>query len=548
MPARPDPSTRSQSTNRGVVYTPNPTTRLDAATRAATWARTADRPWDVIVVGGGITGAGCALDAAARGLRTLLVERVDLAAGTSRWSSKLVHGGLRYLAKGDLAIAHESALERHYLMTAIAPHLVTPLATIVPLDTRTGRAMGALAEVGIRLGDALRLGVRTPGALLPRPRRISRREVQVHLPGIQPDGLRGGLLYFDGQLEDDARLVVAVARTAAGLGAEVLTHCAATELTERSVRLTDEFTGESVVAEGVVVNATGVWVGEYAAQLAVTPSRGSHVVVRSDLLGDPRAVLTVPVPGHFGRYVFALPQPGGLTYIGLTDEPAPGADGVAPEVPEADIDFLLGTINAALARPLTRADVIGQFAGLRPLVSRVAPEEAGAPAAAIDSADVSRKHLLIDEPGEPITIAGGKLTTYRRMAQDAIDAVTRRLGHGAPCVTTTLPLVGAAPARDLAGLDAPRPLVRRYGLEAQAVWDLRHEADWLAEPVVPGRHTLGVELLWGALAEGALTPEDLVERRTRLAIVDADREPALAAARRALDLARSSGLAHSSSA
>ena len=528
---------------------------LTAATRAATWARVADTPWDVIVVGGGITGAGCALDAATRGLRTLLVERVDLAAGTSRWSSKLVHGGLRYLAKGDVAIAWESATERHHLMTRIAPHLVRPVPTIVPLDDATGVAMGVLAEAGIRLADVLRLGARTSGDLLPVPRRISRREVLVHVPGVRPEGLRGGVLYFDGQLEDDARLVTAVARTAAGHGAHVLTHCAARDLTDTGVTLTDELTGESVRARGWVVNATGVWVGEHAPGLTVTPSRGSHLVVPSAVLGHPRAVLTAPVPGHFGRYVFAMPQPDGLTFVGLTDEEAPGVDGVAPPVPEADVDFLLATMSRALARPLTRGDVVGSFAGLRPLVTRATPDgvQQGAPrrGSAASTADVSRTHLLLAEPGEPVTIAGGKLTTYRRMARDAVDAVVARacVSSGVPsaspvrvltapvCRTPSVPLVGAASPAALARVDAPARLVRRYGTEAPQVWALRGRGAWLADPVVPGRPTLGVELLWGVLAEGALTAEDLVERRTRLALVDADRPRALEVAQDVLELA-----------
>ena len=317
-------------------------TVIDARTREAALDRLGAQRYDVVVVGGGVTGAGVALDAASRGLRTALVERVDLAAGTSRWSSKLVHGGLRYLAKGDIAIAWESAVERHHLLTAIAPHLIHPIATLLPLDEGTSPAMGALAETGIRFADTLRMVRRTPARLLPRPRRVSAQDALLLTPSIDPDGLRGAIVYWDGQLEDDARLVTAIARTAAAHGADVVTHAAASEVREDALTVTDERTGRSIdVRARVVVSATGVWAGDLEPQLAVTPSRGTHLVVRSSALGDLRAQLTVPVPDHFGRYVFAMPQTGGLTYIGLTDDPAPGVDGIAPPVPEEDVDLSL---------------------------------------------------------------------------------------------------------------------------------------------------------------------------------------------------------------
>ena len=346
---------------------------LDRATRERALHRLTDRRYDVLVVGGGVTGAGVALDAASRGLHTALVERVDLAAGTSRWSSKLVHGGLRYLAKGDLRIAAESAHERHALATTIAPHLVRPLATIVPLDDNTGPWMGALTEAGIRLADLLRVGSRTPRTVLPPPLRVSAEAALLHAPGLRREGLRGGIVYWDAALEDDARLVIALARTAAAYGADILTHCAAADLTDSSATLTDEFTGATVAARArVVVNATGVWAGELEPGVHIRPSRGSHLVVRSSALGDPRAMMTAPVPGHVGRFVFAVPHPDGVAYIGLTDEPADGVDGLAPAVPAADEEFLLATMSLALQRPLTAADIIGRFAGLRPLVAPAA--------------------------------------------------------------------------------------------------------------------------------------------------------------------------------
>ncbi len=512
---------------------------LDRTTRDRALHRLAERRYDVLVVGGGVTGAGVALDAASRGLRTALVERVDLAAGTSRWSSKLVHGGLRYLAKGDLPIAWESAHERHALTTAIAPHLIRPLATIVPLDDNTGPWMGALTETGIRLADLLRVGSRTPRTVLPPPLRVSAEAALLHAPGLRRDGLRGGIVYWDAALEDDARLVVALARTAAAYGADVVPHCGATQLSDSTAVLTDELSGATLAVQaGVVVNATGVWAGEHEPSVHIRPSRGSHLVVRSTTLGEPRAMMTAPVPGHFGRFVFAVPHPDGLVHIGLTDEPADGVDGLAPEVPEADETFLLETMSLALERPITSADVVGRFAGLRPLVASMRGPGWADGSDTADTADASRVHVLVDEPGLPVSIIGGKLTTYRRMAQDTVDAVCRRLTIARPCRTASLPLVGAADPATLRRVPAPARLVRRYGIEAPEVAALADRFGvWLSEPVAPGCPVRGVELLHGVLAEGAVTADDLLTRRTRVSMVDADLVPATPVAQRILALA-----------
>lgn len=503
---------------------------LNATTRRRALDRLASEPYDVIVVGGGVTGAGVALDAAARGLRTALVERVDLAAGTSRWSSKLVHGGVRYLARGDIAIAWESARERHRLMTTIAPHLTRAVANIVPLDTATHASTGVVTELGIRVADGLRMAARTPRRLLPPPSRISANEALLLAPGLRRGSLRGAILYWDGQLEDDARLVTAIARTAAAHGADVVTRCAASELTDTAVALRDELTGETFSARGHVVNATGVWAGDHEPSITLEPSRGSHLVVRSASLGHPQAVVAHPVPGRYGRFVFAIPQPDGLTLVGLTDEPAPGVDGVAPAVPPADERFLLDSINRVLARPLAPGEIVGRFAGLRPLVRN---GHAGA------TGDLSRRHLLVDEPGRPVTITGGKLTTYRHMAEQAVDAVCRRAGSTARCPTRSLPLVGAAPRDVLARVAAPRRLVRRYGLEAAEVAELARLHPDLAVAVSDSCPTLGVEFLFGALHEGALTVADLVERRTRVSFDESALAAGRALAARALDRALS---------
>ncbi|MDV3220372.1 glycerol-3-phosphate dehydrogenase/oxidase [Intrasporangium sp.] len=504
-----------------------PTGSITARTRERALDRLANRTYDVIVVGGGITGAGVALDAAARGFRTALVERHDLAAGTSRWSSKLVHGGLRYLAKGDVAIAWESARERHALMTTIAPHLTRAMPNLVPLGASTPALSGVMLEAAIRLADGLRVAAGTPRSLLPRPSRISAAEARVLAPGLQWAGLRGALLYWDGQLEDDARLVTAIARTAAAHGADIVTRCSASALSDRSLTLRDELSGESFEARGHVVSATGVWAGEHEPSVRILPSRGSHLVVRAEAVGSPKAIFTAPVRGRRGRFVFAVPQPDGLVIVGLTDEPAPGVDGLAPEVPEVDTRFLLDTVNQALARPLSSQDVVGRYAGLRPLVE----DGAGA------SADVSRRHLLVDEPGHPVTITGGKLTTYRQMAEDAVDAVCRRAGSSVACRTRSLPLTGAAPRDVLARAAAPARLVRRYGTEAPVVAALAAEHPDLAVPVSDSCPTLGTEFLFGVLHEGALTVEDLVERRTRVSFDEAALPAGRALAQLALDRA-----------
>lgn len=492
---------------------------LSVERRARDLAAVAGGSVDVVVVGGGVTGTGVALDAASRGLSVVLLERADLASGTSRWSSKLVHGGLRYLAHGEIGLARESARERAVLMGATAPHLVRPLSFLVP--DAAGRDVSALAAAGGRLGDAVRFSVPGGRGSLPSTRRVSAADVARLTPAVRPG--RGGVAFWDGQLVDDARLVVALARTAAQYGARVLTGAAVTAVDGADVHVSLA-EGESLsLRAGVVVNAAGVWAQTLAPDVRLVPSRGSHLVVRGSRLGDPTAALTVPLPGSRSRYVFALPQPGGLVYLGLTDEPVEGPvpdDDPAPS--KEEIAQLLETVNQVLADPLTRADVIGSYAGLRPLVL---PASAGTgPGNA--TADLSRKHLLSWD-GTVLTVVGGKLTTYRAMAEETVDAVVARLGRGARrALTARLPLVGAAPRSALAKVDAPRRLVARYGTEAPVVAALG------SEPVVEGRPETVGELRFGLRYEGARTVSDLLDRRTRIGLVPADRVHAALVAER----------------
>ena len=491
---------------------------LNADRRAADLEALRDgAPLDLLVIGGGVTGAGVALDAASRGLRVALVERRDLAWGTSRWSSKLVHGGLRYLAQGAVGIAMESARERHVLLTRTAPHLVRPIVQTVPLTPAVDARTERFTRIGFALGDGLRRRAGTSATHLPRARRADIDELLRLTPGVNRDGLRGGLLAWDAQLEDDARLTVGLARTAALHGARIVTRCGATELAGDGARLRDELTGEAFdIRARTVVNATGVWAGELVDDLRLRPSLGTHLVIPLERLGGLAGTLNVPVPGEPNRWVFAIAQRSGMAYVGITDEPAPGPIPDIPLAPQADIDFLLKTLSGALAVPLTQDDVAGTYAGLRPLVDRDDGK----------TADLSRRHAVIRGGGGLVSIVGGKLTTYRRMAQDAVDAAIEVGGladAAGPCRTCDLPLVGAAARDALAAVAAPSRLVDRHGTEAPAVLALAAGDPQLLAPVAPGLDVLGVEVLHAARAEGALDADDVLDRRTRIGLVPADR-------------------------
>jgi glycerol-3-phosphate dehydrogenase len=489
---------------------------LNAARRTSDLEALRDgAPLDLLVVGGGVTGAGIALDAASRGLRVALVERRDLAWGTSRWSSKLVHGGLRYLAQGAFGIALESARERHVLLTRTAPHLVRPIVQAVPLTPQVDAAAERQTRIGFALGDGLRRVAGTSARELPRARRVQPGELLRLAPGVAPGGLRGGLLAWDAQLEDDARLVVGLARTAALHGARIVTRCGATALAGDGATLRDELTGESFdVRARAVVNATGVWAGELVDGLRLRPSRGTHLVIALERLGGLAGTLSIPVPGERNRWVFAIAQRSGYAYVGLTDEPAPGPIPDVPEAPQADVDFLLATLSTALAVPLTQSDVAGTYAGLRPLVDGVGK-----------TSDLSRRHAVI-RSGGLVSVVGGKLTTYRRMAQDAVDAAIDAgglAGTAGPCRTRDLPLVGAASRDALRAIPAPARLVDRHGTEAPAVVALAAGDPELLAPVAPGLDVLGVEILHAMRAEGALHAGDVLDRRTRIGLVPDDR-------------------------
>jgi len=466
-----------------------------------------------------VTGAGAALDAASRGLSVAAIDMDDLAHGTSRWSSKLVHGGLRYLASGDVAVAFECARERGILMSTTAPHLVRPLRVVLPLSATVSVGAGRLYRIGISAGDVLRRAAGTSATLLPRARRISAAQTLALAPGLRVNGLRGGNLHWDGQVEDDARLVTAIARTAAGRGARVVTRCRVLSLTADGARVRDERTGaEFDLRARAVINATGVWADQLVDSVRLRPSRGSHIVLRAERIGGLSAELTLPVPGEPNRFVFAIPQANGLVHVGITDEPALGPVEDVPTPPESDIAFLLDILGRALTEPLRRSDVVGAFAGLRPLLDDGTDK----------TSDVSRRHAIAISPDGIVTVVGGKLTAYRAMARQAVDAANGRHQLGAPASRTDrLPLVGAAARSVLATIDAPSSVVRRFGTEAAGIADLARAEPDLAAPLAPGLETTGAELVWSLRHEGALTVDDLLDRRTRIGLVPADRAAAL---------------------
>jgi glycerol-3-phosphate dehydrogenase len=491
---------------------------LNADRRTAELAELADGAvLDVVVIGGGITGVGVALDAASRGLRVALVEKHDLAFGTSRWSSKLVHGGLRYLATGNIGIARRSAVERGILMTRNAPHLVHAMLQLVPLLPSMSRANRALVRTGFFAGDVLRRLAGTPASTLPRSRRVDAHRAVKLVPAVRRDGLDGGLLAYDGQLIDDARLVVAVARTAAQHGARILTYVAASDVTGESLRLTDQRTGESFdVTARAVINATGVWAGDVDTSIKLRPSRGTHLVFDAAAFGNPTAALTIPIPGEINRFVIAMPEQLGRIYLGLTDEDAPGPVPDVPQPTSDEVTFLLDTVNTALGAQLTRDDVIGAYAGLRPLVD----------AGDGRTADISRDHAIIESASGLFSIIGGKLTEYRRMAEDVLDRAIESRGLTAgPCRTWNLPLVGAGASAG--GL--PVSLVARYGAEAPNV-TASATCEQPTETVADGIDVTRAEFEYAITHEGALDAEDILDRRTRIGLVQADRDRAAAVA------------------
>jgi glycerol-3-phosphate dehydrogenase len=488
--------------------------------------------FDVVVVGGGITGAGVALDAATRGYSVALVERFDYASGTSSRSSKLVHGGLRYLQNFDLGLVREALIERQ-IMVGLAPHLVKPLPLIVPAfdGARPDRMMG----MGLNLYDVMsvaRRGRRGSGETAywspDRHRIIDAEEVVEGLPALAPREPTSGYLFYDCQT-DDVRLVLTVLGEAERFGAVCANGLLVTELVEDAgrargvrVRPTDDPSAEPFVIRAQnVVNATGVWADRLrpeelhdAAEVPVIrPSRGTHVTFRREDL--PLNVGAI-VPAGGGRFIFALPWLGG-SLVGTTDTDYDATDLDHVKPADDDLEYLLDAVNAFFATELTTLDITGAFAGVRPLISSA---DAG------KSVDISRKAELYETSSGMVTITGGKLTTWRRMAKMAVDRLVEREARDAPCRTHEIPLGQAIEADELPrveGVDdaAYAPLAARYGHAAHDVLAIAAERGEYAQPVVDGQPDLLAEVVHAARREQARTVGDALLRRTRLGLTAA---------------------------
>ncbi|MBT9393923.1 glycerol-3-phosphate dehydrogenase/oxidase [Hymenobacter sp. NST-14] len=463
--------------------------------------------WDLVVIGGGATGLGVALDGLSRGYRTLLLERDDFAKGTSSRSTKLVHGGVRYLAQGDVALVREALHERGLLLQN-APHLVKNQDFIIPSYSWWG---GPFYTIGLKLYDLLagRLSLGTS-------RHLGRAETLRRLDNLRPAGLRGGVLYHDGQF-DDARLAVSLAQTAIEAGGTLLNHCGVTGLLRHpdgrlaGVRALDHETGQPYeVRARCVVNATGVFVDEIlrleepAARPLVRPSQGVHLVVEKSFLpgGD---ALMIPKTDD-GRVLFAVPWHGRVL-LGTTDTPL-DQHSPEPRALEAEIDFILRTAGRYLARAPQRADVLSVFAGLRPLAAPQGNSTA--------TKEISRSHKILVSRAGLLTITGGKWTTYRRMGQDTLDrAVALGQLPAAPSRTAHQPIHGAAPTTDFADHLA------HYGTDLPALRQLMAGQPDLAKKLDETLEFYRAEVVWAARYELARTVEDVLARRVRVLFLDA---------------------------
>ena len=502
----------------------------------------AGRHFEVVVIGGGITGAAVALDAASRGYSTALLEGRDYGFGTSSKSSKMVHGGLRYLENFDLGLVREALVERQ-LMVKLAPHLVYPTPYLVP--SFDGDRPDRKISLGLNAYDVLASGRRGGGPALPGERRRLGRPAEAEgrwspdrhrtvdgaeavemapaLAGRSPDS---AFLFYDCQT-DDVRLLLTALEEAERYGAVCLNEAQVTEVTASGLRVdrvafTDAESGERIeVGADNVVNATGVWAdrirpGEIESDEGVPqirPSRGTHLLLATESLDMGRAACVLPAGD--GRSIFALPWYD-RTLVGTTDLDYEGPlDSV--EAPESDLEYLLDSVNGFFGTSLTDSDVVGAYAGVRPLISSGDPKK---------SVDISRRAELYETSSGMLTITGGKLTTWRRMGQQAVDRIVERAGRSAPCLTAEIPLgMEVSPAE----LDRPEgvseeslaQLAFRYGHQARSILDLVRSDPGLGEPVVPGRPDLMAEVAWAVDNQQARSLEDVFLRRTRLGLTAA---------------------------
>jgi glycerol-3-phosphate dehydrogenase len=492
--------------------------------RRAAWQALVDQDFDVVVIGGGVTGSGVALDAATRGLRVAMVEQRDYASGTSSRSSKLFHGGLRYLEQLNFALVREALRERELMLTRIAPHLVRPVSFLYPLRHRVWERPYVTA--GLTLYDTMG-GARS----VPRHQQLSRRKALQLAPALRKDALAGALLYYDAQA-DDARHTMMVARTAATYGATVISSAKVTGMQHAGervvgVHVTDVETGEETpVSARVVINCTGVWTDEIQelaggrGQFNVRASKGVHVVVPRDRINSSTGMILRTEKS----VLFVIPW-GTHWIVGTTDTDW-SLDKAHPAASRADIDYILQHINEVLAVPLTHDDIEGVYAGLRPLLAGESDS----------SSMLSREHAVARPQPGLVSIAGGKYTTYRVMAADAVDAALVDLGSGVgPSVTDEIPLVGAegyqamtnrvehiARDRDLPPWRVTH-LLERYGSLVQEVLAVADGDPGLLEPLPGAEEYLCLEVVYAVSHEGALHLDDVLSRRTRISIETRDR-------------------------
>lgn len=484
--------------------------------RAAMLRRLADEDFDVLVVGGGITGVGVALDAASRGLRTALVERDDFSSGTSSKSSKLIHGGLRYLQQKEIALVYDALSERQRLRTN-APHLVRTLPFMIPILTKDGLMNARIARI---LGTSLWMYDLTGGFRIGKlHERLTKEEALAHLPTMPSDRLASAYLYYDAQA-DDSRLCVAVARTAASHGAAMANHAAVVGIEKDAAGMARAAVVEAdgqrlTVRAKVVVNAAGVWADQVRTfdeghdPDSIRPAKGIHITVAWHKVRNDIAVV-IPVPKD-KRSLFLVPQ-GDFTYVGTTDTDYDGPID-DPQCTPDDIAYVLRALNASVTTGINERDVLATWAGLRPLVKSASSGR---------TADLSRRHKVAASASGMITVTGGKLTTYREMAADAVDEACQQLHLKAKSRTKKLRLLGAegyeAPGGDALAVH----LSSRYGTEAEDVVALADTRPDLWEPLVPGLPYLRAEAVYAVRHEMARSLDDVLSRRTRARILARD--------------------------
>ncbi len=496
--------------------------------RAHSIERMGSEDFDVVIIGGGVTGVGAAVDAATRGLSVALLEQRDLASGTSSRSSKLIHGGLRYLEQLDFGLVHEAKREQALMLNRLCPHLVRPVSFMLPLEHRIWQRI--YLGAGVLLYDLMG----RPRAL-PRHRHLTRRGALRLFPALRSDGLRGAIQYWDARV-DDARHTLALARTAATHGAALATSARAIGFVQTGSRVTGvrvrclESGREFDVRGQQVINATGVWTDEVQnmagrGRIHVRASKGIHLVVPRDRIhADSGLILRTA-----SSVLFVIPWKQHWI-IGTTDTDW-NLDLAHPAASERDIDYLLDTLNASLSKPIARSDIEGIYAGLRPLLQG----ESDA------TSRLSREHAVSQSVSGLITVAGGKYTTYRVMARDAVDLAARGMSQRvAPSCTERMPLVGAPGYQSFwnrrfslaseSGLHVARVehLLGRYGTRIEELFALMEQHPELGEPLAGAESYLAVEAYYAASHEGALHLDDVLTRRTRISIETFDRGVAAA--------------------